>query len=141
MNRFPVIAFLGAVLLTASSSSAVAQPAGASASAASGTITGRVFNPNTGEYVRNAQIRVEETGQTAVSENGGEFRISPVPAGKATLTVTYTGYRTATAVVNVPAGASVAHEFNLISSIDTAAAGETIKLAQFVVSTEREGAA
>jgi len=119
------------------------QTASASAQmAGTGVITGRVFNPNTGEYLRNAQVRIEETGQTAISEGGGEFRLAPVPAGKATLVVSYTGYRSATATVNVAPGTSVAQDFNLVSAIDSAgAAGETIKLGQFIVSTEREGSA
>jgi iron complex outermembrane receptor protein len=119
------------------------QTASASAqTAGTGVITGRVFNPNTGEYLRNAQVRVEETGQTAISEGGGEFRLAPVPAGKATLVVSYTGYRSATATVNVAPGTSVAQDFNLVSAIDSAgAAGGTIKLGQFIVSTEREGSA
>ncbi len=113
-----------------------------SQSAATGVITGRVFIPNTGEFVRNAQIRIEETGQTATSEGGGEFRLAPVPAGKATLVVTYTGYRSATATVTVPAGGTANHEFNLLSTTDVAAdANSVIKLGQFVVSSEREGAA
>jgi iron complex outermembrane receptor protein len=142
MNRTLVFALLGALLLALPLSRSFAQPAGASANAATGTITGRVFNPNTGEYLRNAQIRIQETGQTAVSENEGEFRISPVPAGNATLSVTYTGYRTATATVNVPPGGTATQEFNLVSTTDaTGDAGQTVKLAQFVVSTEREGAA
>ena len=111
-------------------------------STATGTITGRVFNPNTGEYVRNAQVRVEETGQTAISEGGGEFRLSPVPAGRATLVVSYTGYRAASAAVNVTPGLTVTQDFNLVSStegvVDPAA---IVKLGQFVVSSEREGQA
>src|SRR4051812_43057587 len=67
----------------------------------SGTITGKVFNPNTGQYVRNAEIRIEQTAVSAVSEAGGEYRLSPVPAGKMTIVVTYTGYRTEKATVEV----------------------------------------
>ncbi len=118
-----------------------AQTGAAAANQPSGVITGRIYNPNTGEYLRNAQIRIEETGQTAISESGGEFRLAPVPAGRATLVVTYTGYRTATATVNVAAGAAVAQDFNLVSTTDAGATGETIKLGQFVVASEREGAA
>ena len=118
-------------------------PGGATtASNAAGAITGRIFNPNTGEYVRNAQVRIEETGQTAVSEGGGEFRLAPVPAGKATLVVTFTGYRTATATVLVAPGATATQDLNLVSALEGAGnTGETIKLGQFVVSTEREGSA
>lgn len=109
---------------------------------ASGAITGRVFNPNTGEYVRNAQVRIEETGQTTTTEGGGEFRLAPVPVGQATLTVAYTGYRPGTATVSVGAGQTVTRDFNLVSSLETTASrGETIKLGQFVVSSDREGSA
>ncbi len=104
-----------------------------------GVITGRVLNPATGEYLRNAEIRITETGQTGASGNEGAFRISPVPPGRATLVVSYTGFRTATAVVDVAAGATVNRDFDLVSTLQTAAAGETIKLGAFVVAGEREG--
>src|SRR6188768_827386 len=97
-------------------------------SSAAGTIIGRVFNPNTGEYVRSAQVRIEETGQTVISEGGGEYRLSPVPAGKATVVVTFTGYQKATATVSVAAGATVTQDFNLVSSLESAAiAGDAVK--------------
>ena len=59
---------VGAVLLPFLAAVASAQ--------STGTITGRVFNPNTGEYVRNAQIRVVESGQSTISEGGGEYRLA-----------------------------------------------------------------
>lgn len=140
-NRILVAACLSLTSLLASH----AQPstsAAAPAANATGVITGRIFNPNTGEYVRNAQVRIQETGQTAISEGGGEFRLAPVPAGKATLVVTYTGYQTATAAVTVGAGATATQDFNLVSGLEGAGtAGETIKLSQFVVSSAREGSA
>lgn len=142
MKRILAVALLSAALPFTPWSRGQTPPAGPVQGTAAGVITGRVFNPNTGEYLRNAQVRIEETGQTAISESGGEFRLAPVPAGKVTLVVTYTGYRSVTATVNVAPGAAVAQDFNLVSAIDGAgAAGETIKLGQFVVSTEREGSA
>jgi iron complex outermembrane receptor protein len=132
MNRKTLLALCSACLLAVSP--LPAQPA------ATGTITGRIFNPNTGEYLRNAQVRVEETGQTAISENGGEFRLGAVPAGKVTLTVTYTGYRAQTATVDVASGTTATRDFNLVSSLQAATdTGDLIKLGQFVVSSEREG--
>lgn len=109
--------------------------------AATGAVVGRIFNPNTGEYVRNAQVRIEETGQTAVSEGGGEFRIAGVPAGRATVMVSYTGYRAASATVNVPPGGTATHDFNLVSTLEAAAGNQVVTLGQFVVSSEREGQA
>ena len=108
---------------------------------ATGTITGRVFNPSTGEYLRNAQVTVVESGLTTVSSDGGEFSLSPVPAGKATLTVNYTGFRAASATLTVPAGGSINHEFTLVSTLQNVAADGTVKLDAFRVSTEREGSA
>ena len=111
-----------------------AQPAG------TGAITGRIFNPATGEYLRNAEIRLAETGQSVTSGNEGVFRLSPVAAGRVTLVVSYTGYRTTTATVTVAPGTSVTQNFDLVSSLQAAvAAGETIKLDAFVVAGEREG--
>jgi hypothetical protein len=105
-----------------------------------GLITGRVFNPNTGDYVRNAQITVQETGQTTYSGDGGEFNLAGVRPGRATVVVAYTGYRNASATVDVAAGQTVARDFSLVSTLDnTKSAGDTIKLGEFVVSSEREG--
>ena len=132
MKNFPTLLLAVATLLGGILS---AQPA-------PGVVTGRIFNPSSGEYVRNAQVRLEGTAVTATSEAGGEFRLYPVPPGPATVVVTYTGYRDATATVTVGAGATVTQDFNLESTLLPAAtAGSVVKLNAFTVSTEREGAA
>ncbi|MCI4592689.1 carboxypeptidase regulatory-like domain-containing protein [Sphingobium sp. BYY-5] len=56
-----------------------------------GTVRGRVFNTATGEYLRNAEIRVEGTSILVFSDDDGEFRLTGVPAGTATVIVKYTG--------------------------------------------------
>ena len=50
-------------------------------------VRGRVFNTATGEYVRNAEVRVEGTTIAALSEDGGDFRLTGVPAGEVTVVV------------------------------------------------------
>ncbi|MCX6956041.1 MAG: TonB-dependent receptor [Verrucomicrobia bacterium] len=118
---------------------------GATAPAGPGTIVGRVFNPATGEYVRNAQVRIVESGDSTVSEDEGAYRLSPVPAGRVTLEVTYTGYRSVTATVDVTAGGTVTKNFELISTLQDpatapkAAADGTVVLQAFTVAGEREG--
>ena len=108
--------------------------------AGTGTITGRVFNPASKEYVRNAQVRVEGTNLVVASEDEGAYRITGVPAGEARIVVTFTGYTTATATVTVPVGGSVSRDFEIISSLQAPGGGDaTIKLDTFVVSSEREG--
>ena len=46
-----------------------------------GTIRGRVYNPSTQQYVRNAEVRLEGTNQVTATENDGSFTFSNVPAG------------------------------------------------------------
>jgi iron complex outermembrane recepter protein len=69
-----------------------------------GVVRGRVFNTATGEYVRNAEIRVEGTTIVVYSEDGGDFRLTSVPAGEVTVRVKYTGLQESKAVVAVAVG-------------------------------------
>src|SRR5262245_5413788 len=64
-------------------------------------ITGRVLNPATGEYIRNAEVRIQGSPQIAVTEGDGYYRITNAPTGELTLVVTYTGHEPVTAKVNV----------------------------------------
>ena len=59
-----------------------------------GSLTGRVFDPATGEYLRNARVRVASaTGtQTVITGEGGGYRVHNLPAGMVELTVEFTGY-------------------------------------------------
>ncbi len=106
-----------------------------------GSVRGRVFNPSTGEYVRNAEIRLKGTERVAYSEEGGAYQLDNVPAGSATLEVAFVGYQTAAAAVTVAPGAIATRDFELVSTLTPVAgtAGETLKMGAFVVSTEREG--
>src|SRR5688500_7392459 len=60
--------------------------------APTGTIVGRVFNPATGEYVRNAEVRLQGSDRLVATESDGSFRFDHVRPGVATVTVAYTGY-------------------------------------------------
>lgn len=82
----------------------------------SGVITGRVVEPATGEYLRNAIIKINGR-QVAVSGDGGEFRINNAPAGDVELRVEFTGYNTETMVVHVVPGETVRQEVAMYSSL------------------------
>jgi hypothetical protein len=69
-----------------------------------GTLTGRVFNPGTQEYVRDAEVSVEGTNLRVATESGGFFTLNNVPVGQQTVTVKYSGYATASETVNVTTG-------------------------------------
>ncbi len=107
---------------------------------ATGTITGRILNPATGEYVRNAEVKIDASGQAAVSESGGRYRLPDVAAGTITVRVTFLGSTPATATLTVTPGATVTQDFELTSAIEKPDGKDgTFKLAKFVVSNEREG--
>ena len=69
----------------------------------SAVVTGRIFNPATGEYLRNAEVRAVG-GPSVSSEEGGVYRLSGVAPGEVSLVVDFTGYRSATATVRVGRG-------------------------------------
>ncbi|MES2695791.1 MAG: TonB-dependent receptor [Verrucomicrobiota bacterium] len=107
-----------------------------------GTIVGRILKPATGEYVRNAEVRVEGRPGSAISDDSGYYRLPNIPEGTATIVVNYTGYQAISAQVAVGAGATVTRDFELTSSLGgvASASGDTpIKLTAFTVSSEREG--
>jgi hypothetical protein len=107
--------------------------------AATGVISGHVFNPATGEYVRNAEVRVGGTDTLAITGEGGAFWLANVPVGDVTVSVSFSGYRTATATLNVAAGQTSAHDFELNSSLAPVSEEQTIRLNEYTVSAEREG--
>lgn len=111
--------------------------------ATSGGLRGRVFNSVTQEYVRNAEVRVEGTPLVTFTEDGGAFQVTGVPAGLATVAVTYTGMPPTKATVTITAGQITTLDIELTdtSSASAAAKGEVVKLGQVVVSGEREGQA
>jgi hypothetical protein len=63
----------------------------AAAPAATGSITGRVQNTDTGQYVNNARVTVRGTGLSILTDETGTFRLPAVPAGEVILDIFYTG--------------------------------------------------
>ncbi len=114
--------------------SALAQPAGNG----TGTISGRVFDPSVNEYVRNAEVRVEGTEISAITEAGGYFRLLRVPAGPVKVVASFTGYRTTTKEVTVPAGGVATTELQITSGL-ASADDEVVVLQEFTVQSDRTG--
>ncbi len=109
--------------------------------ASTGAVSGRVYNPETGEYVRNAQIRATPGGEVAISEQGGFYQITNLPPGDVTLVLSYAGFPNVTAKATVAAGATTTVDLNLPAAAGTDAAGEVVKLEAFTVTSDRSGQA
>jgi len=72
--------------LLASISSGLAQPA------ATGILTGRVFNSASNGYVANARVTVPGTSLVASTDQSGTFTLYGVPRGEARVHVDYVGF-------------------------------------------------
>lgn len=108
-------------------SSALAQPP------AAGSISGRVFNPVTREFVRNAEVRIEGSDRVAYTEDGGYYRFDSLPAGEIALVTRYAGYAPAIARVTVVAGRAIQRDFDLTPQ------ERALALEALVVAADREG--
>jgi len=107
----------------------------ASAQAQTATITGRVLNQGTGDYLRYAQVQIVGSDKSAITEEGGIYTLTNVPAGEVKLSVTYTGLDPQELTVTVPAEGVVKQDISMLTSDY----GDTIKLGEFKVASAREG--
>ena len=103
-------------------------------------LAGGQTNPATGDFVRNAEVRLEGTPRVTYTENDGSFQFAGVPAGSASISISFTGYNTARETFTVSAGQVAIREINLVSTGTAPAAKDgVVKLEAFTVSSAREG--
>ena len=105
--------------LVLSASVVTAQPA-------TGTVSGRVFNPATQEYVRNAEVAIPGTNHVTYTADDGSYSFTGVPAGETTVTVNYTGYEPASAKLTVSGGQIATRDFDLKGIVYAPKAGESV---------------
>ncbi len=108
----------------------------------SGTITGRVLNVATGQYLNNARVSVKGTNQTVFTDRDGTYRLAGVPTGTVTLEVFFTGLDPQSVTVTVPPGGALERNVDLTAArygaAATAGAPGTVQLDAFVVAQARE---
>jgi iron complex outermembrane receptor protein len=118
-------------------------PAALAAATATGAIRGRILNPETGEYLYQARVRVKSTPGAAnaaietFTDGQGNYLLNRVPAGPVVLEVFYTGMAPKTGAVSVPATGEARLDFELARPA-AKAEGEVLKLETFVVTAARE---
>lgn len=103
-----------------------------------GIISGRVLDPATGGYLRNARVRLNGRLVTTSGERG-EFRVGGVPAGSQQLSVEYTGFTTARRDVEIRAGETSDLMVELFASGGAAAAADAATFDTIEVVGAREG--
>lgn len=99
-----------------------------------GVITGRVLHAVTGDALNNAQVSLKGTNRSAATDAGGFYTLSGVPAGTATVEVSFTGLDTKAATVTVTAGLATQQDFSLTS---TRRYGESVDLDPYTVMATR----
>ena len=107
---------------------------------ASGSITGRVFNPATKEYVRNAEIRIEGTTLLTNSEDGGYYTLPAVKAGPVVLIASFAGYPSRSQAVTVEPGRVVVQDIELAAPTVATGSG-ALQMSALVVTSDAEGQA
>ncbi len=113
-----------------------------------GVVRGRVLNTGTHEYVRNAEVRIEGTSLTTLTEPGGNYQIVGVPAGQATVVVSYTGLQSSQSTVTIAAGQTATLDIELQptafaapSATATATGDQVYKMDKLEISETRRGQA
>lgn len=104
-------------------------------SSSKGVIEGRVQNSTNGNYLNNARIALEGSNIETSTNEIGYYRLPNVPAGSANIRVTFEGMEPASAGVEVSAGQTAHHDFNL--SLSSGEKDATVVLQAFTV-RERE---
>ena len=90
------------------------RPSGSGARiAGGGTVRGRVLNIATGQYLHNAEVRVGAADIVTYTDDGGNFRVTGLPAGYAAIVVRYTGLQDANAVAHVVTGRSASLDISM----------------------------
>ena len=104
-----------------------------------GQIAGAVLDPATGDYLRNAIVKIGDR-QVATSGERGEFRVNDAPAGPVQLSVEYTGYATQSVTVNVQPGTVTRLYIELRSSLASSSpSADAAEVGEVVVVGAREG--
>lgn len=116
----------------------VLAPIGFAQSRETGTVAGRVYNEATKSYLPGAEIHIDGTAASAITDNTGSFEITGVPTGPAKVAITFAGLDPAVQDVVVAAGKRVSFEVGLKSADYS---DKLLQLDTFIVAGEREGKA
>ena len=105
------------------------------ATTARGSITGRVQNVVTGQYLNNARVAIKGTDISAQTDAFGIYRLANVPSGPTVLTVFYTNLDQQEVTVEIPAGGNTERDIGLTSAMRY---GNVVQLDPMKVIGERE---
>ena len=139
MKRTNSLAWLVSVaLLTSAVSPAFGAERGAGPLPSVGSITGRVQNVVTGQYLNNVRVSIRGTDVIAFTDQAGTYRLANVPAGPVELEFFYTGLDPQRITVEVAAGQAAEQNVELTNVARYGANTGVVKLDPFTVASARE---
>jgi TonB-dependent receptor len=137
-KRLVILALALGALTAPLARAQTAAPAAAASAQSTGTISGRVQNVVTGNFLNNARVSVKGTDIVAYTDESGTYRLVGVPGGNVTLEVFYTDLDTQQIALNLVPGASVERNVELTSQARYGSAGSVVKLDSFRVTSDKE---
>ena len=99
-----------------------------------GAISGRVLHAVTGDALNNARVSLKGTNRTTTTDAGGFYQLTGVPAGSATVEVSFTGLDTQAATVTVASGLAAQQDFSMTSATRY---GDRVQLDPYTVNATR----
>lgn len=108
------------------------------AAAATGSITGRVQNVVTGQYLNRARVTLRGGDHVTFTDNFGTYRLVGVPAGPAVVEFFYTDLDPVVVNLIVPAGGVIERHVDLTSAQRYGRDATAVKLNAFVVASDKE---
>src|SRR5688572_985688 len=118
LTKYPlaIVTMCSALALAPIARGAPADPPPTSKAAESrGTVSGRVQNALSGNYLNNARVSVRGTERVVFTNEAGTYLIPDAPAGEIVLEVFYTGLDPQVITVQVPSGQRVERDVALSS--------------------------
>ncbi len=101
------------------------------------TVSGRVKNVATNQYLNKAQVSVKGHDNIALTDEFGSYRLVNLPAGNVTLQVFYTDLDVQEVALQLAPGAAVERDFDL-TSVARYGTQATVQLDPFKVAADRE---
>ena len=132
------LAMFGAWLALALGPAAGAQAAEATAAVTTGTLSGRVQNSATGQYLNNARVTVRGTDLVAFTDETGRYSLANVPTGSVVVEVVYTGLDPKQSPVDIRSAQPATLNVGLTNVARYGADPGVVRLDSFVVATSRE---
>ena len=137
-NAVVLLRGLIALLPALPNSNSAADNIPASTAQVTGSISGRVKNVVTGEYLINARVVVKGTDVMTFTDEFGSYRLVDLPSGVATLEVFYTDLDLREIRVEVPRGGAVEQDVELTSVARYGQNASVVRLDPFMVAADKE---